>query len=120
MAEISPHAATAVLYVLPFAAYYLGVVVRYFAKFLRDRDAPPLGEQLWAATAFSVIAVGPLLPAIELTFAQENVAPGARRPFQHIAYIFILIVLLQEGLVLHEKAMALVKRLVRDVEKRGD
>ena len=51
---------------LSFVFYYLGICVRYYAKFLRSDDAPPLNEQLIAGVAFSLIAVAPLFPRLSL------------------------------------------------------
>ena len=94
-------------YGTPFVVYFVGVIVRYKATFLRSPDAPPLKEQLYAAIAFSFLAIAPLLPAISLTVAVDT-------GIDFIAYIFILVVVLQEGLILHEKAVAIVGKLVRD------
>ena len=49
----------ALTYVLPFLAYFLGIVVRYYARFLHDTDPPPLQEQLVAGCVFSFVAVAP-------------------------------------------------------------
>ena len=46
-------------YACPFTVYYVGILVRYHAKFLRSADAPPLSEQLIAGIAFPLIAIAP-------------------------------------------------------------
>ena len=103
-------------YGLPFVVYYLGIIVRYYAKFLRPSTVPPLKEQLVAGIVFSIFAVGPLLPSFRLAVS----APGG---VDVLAYVFAAIVILQEGLVLHERALSTVKRLVRKpqpVERADD
>ena len=97
-------------YGAPFAAYYVGILVRHYASFLRHAGSAPLGEQLIAGIVFSVVAVAPLLPAIILTVE-------ARDGFDVVAYILIIAVILQEGLVLHERAVTLVANLVTNANQ---
>lgn len=96
-------------YVLPFVAYYIGILVRYYAKFLHDSTPPPLREQLVAGIVFSVVAVAPLLPSIRLAVTPESI--------HLIPYMLIVVVIMQEGLVLHERAVAGVRKLVRRDER---
>ena len=93
-------------YGLPFLAYYIGIFVRYYAKFLHDSPPPPLDQQLVAGIVFSFVAVVPLLPSIRLAVSETGV--------DEIAYSLILVVIMQEGLVLHERAVTAVKKLIRD------
>lgn len=95
-----------ITYVLPFVAYYVGILVRYHAKFLHDSTPPPLGEQLVAGIVFSVVAVAPLIPSIRL-------AVLAAETIDLVAYMLVVVVIMQEGLVLHERAVAGVRKLVR-------
>ena len=94
-----------ITYVFPFVAYYTGILVRYHAKFLHDSIPPPLKEQLVAGIVFSVVAVAPLIPSIRLAALAE--------PIDLVAYMLVVVVIMQEGLVLHERAVAGVKKLVR-------
>ena len=86
---------------LPFVCYYMGIRIRYFAKFLRSDDAPPLNEQLIAGVVFSLIAVAPLIPSLRLAVVAQDVT----------AYMLAVVVIMQEGMLLHERA-------VREVNKR--
>ena len=97
----------ALTYVLPFLAYFLGIVVRYYARFLHDTDPPPLQEQLVAGCVFSFVAVAPLLPSLRLAVSADG-------GVDVIAYFLVIVVIMQEGLVLHERAVTAVKKLVRE------
>ena len=96
----------ALTYVLPFLAYFLGILVRYHAKFLHDSDPPPLREQLVAGCVFSFVAAAPLLPSLRLAVSADG-------GIDVIAYFLVIVVIMQEGLVLHERAVMAVKKLVR-------
>lgn len=90
---------------LPFVCYYLGICIRYYAKFLRSDDAPPLNEQLIAGVVFSLIAVAPLIPSLRLAVVAQDVT----------AYMLVTVVIMQEGMFLHELAVRQVnKRRSRD------
>lgn len=103
---MGPFLGYALTYGLPFLAYFLGIVVRYYAKFLHDTTPPPLGEQLVAGCVFSFVAVAPLLPSLHLAVSAED-------GVDLIAYFLVIVVIMQEGLVLHERAVTAVKKLVR-------
>ena len=91
-------------YGLPFLAYYVGILVRYYAKFLHDSDSPPLKEQLVAGCVFSFVAIAPLFPSLRLAVSAEG-------GVDLIAYFLVVVVIMQEGLVLHERAVTVVKKL---------
>lgn len=93
-------------FLFPFLAYFLGILARYYAKFLHDSDPPPLREQLVAGCVFSFVAVAPLLPSLRLAVAADG-------GVDVIAYFLVIVVIMQEGLVLHERAVTAVKKLVR-------
>lgn len=97
-------------YGLPFLAYYVGILVRYYARFLDESDPPPLREQLVAGCAFSLIAVAPLLPSLSLAVSAEG-------GVDLVAYYLVIVVVMQEGLVLHERAVTIVRKLSRGKER---
>lgn len=105
--------AYALTYGLPFLAYYAGIIVRYHAKFLRDSEPPPLKEQLVAGCVFSFVAIAPLLPSLRLAVSAQDGVDG-------VAYFLIIVVVMQEGLVLHERAVTMVKRLSRPLPTKPD
>ena len=98
-------------YLLPIVAYYVGIAVRHYARFLRSNAAPPFGQQLVAGIVFSLVAVAPLYPAIKLTVTVAGL--------DIVAYVLIIVVIMQEGLVLHERAVALVSNLVTQAHDRA-
>lgn len=87
-------------YMLPFVSYFMGICIRYYAKFLRSDDAPPLNEQLIAGVAFSLIAVAPLIPSLRLAVVAQDVT----------AYMLATVVIMQEGMFLHEHAVRAVNK----------
>lgn len=97
----------AFFYLFPFAVFYVGVLVRHYARFLNDRPLPPLHEQLIASLAFSLVAIAPLLPALQLTLPSEGGEGNM------IAYFLILAVIIQEGLIMQEKAVRTVRELLQ-------
>ena len=62
-----------------------------------------------AGCVFSFVAVAPLLPSLRLAVSADGGVDA-------IAYFLVIVVIMQEGLVLHERAVAAVKKLVRDGE----
>ena len=103
---MSPLLAHSLTYGLPFLAYYVGILVRYHAKFLDESEPPPLREQLVADCVFSFIAIAPLLPSLSLAVSAEG-------GVDLIAYFLVIVVVMQEGLVLHERAVTIVRKLSR-------
>ena len=106
---MAPFFGYALTYGLPFIAYFLGILVRYHARFLRASEPPPLREQLIAGCVFSFVAVAPLLPSLRLAVSADG-------GVDVIAYFLVIVVIMQEGLVLHERAVTAVKKLVRHAD----
>ena len=109
--QLGYFADTFLTYLLPIVAYYVGIAVRHYARFLRSSAAPPFGQQLVAGIVFSLVAVAPLYPAIKLTVTVAGL--------DVVAYVLIMVVIMQEGLVLHERAVALVSNLVTQAQDRA-
>ena len=105
---IAKHLLTYVL--IPFGFYYCAIIVRYYAKFLSPGDRPPLKEQLLAGIVFSVIAIAPLLPSIKLSVKAVDGTDW-------IAYILLMVVIMQEGLILHERAVSILRGLIDSTPK---
>ena len=82
---------------VPFACYYVGIVIRKIV--LPGKDSPPMGHQLLLGIPVSLIVVSPLLPVIAATYS--NIP----------AFLLTLGIVIEHGMLVNETATTHLKKL---------
>ena len=89
---------------LPFAAYFLGIVIRKVA--LPGKNSPPLSHQLLLGIPFSLMVVSPMLIVFEES--------AASRP----AFLLTLGIIIEHGMIVTETATKQLQSLIRTSGKQ--
>ncbi|HET8550223.1 MAG TPA: hypothetical protein VFL57_19565 [Bryobacteraceae bacterium] len=86
------------LWCVPFAAYFLGIVIRKVA--LPGKSSPPLRNQLLLGIPFSLIVVSPLL----VVFRESGTEPAA--------YLVTIGIIIEHGMIVTETATRQLQTLI--------
>lgn len=87
---------------VPFACYYLGIVIRKVV--LPGKTSPPLGHQCLLGIPVSLVVVSPLLPVVAAAYS--NVP----------ALLLTLGIVIEHGMLVNETATTHLKRLTSGKE----
>lgn len=97
----SPVNAAAIL--VPFGAYYIGILIRRFA--LPATSSPPLVCQCLLGIPVSLVVVSPFVPILGAT----------NLPI--FGYLVTLGVLMEHGMLVHETAVSRLRKLLSTLDK---
>ena len=86
------------LFIVPFASYYLGIIIRKVA--LPGKNSLPISHQLLLGIPASLVVVSPMLPIIDS--AQSNIP----------ALLITFGVIMEHGMLLNETLTAHLKKLL--------
>jgi hypothetical protein len=89
-----------VIWVVPFMAYLVGIIIRKVA--LPGKESPPLAHQLLLGVPVSLVIVSPTLAILRATVGQDI---GT--------YLFTLGIIMEHGMLVQEEATKHLKRLRR-------
>ena len=90
--EPNPLIPLLLIWIVPFSAYYLGVIIRKFA--MPKENSPSLGKQFLMAIPVCLIVVAPIIATLDNNGVLSQNIPS---------YLFTLGVIIEHGMLMQKK-----------------